>query len=309
MNIDAEELKNQARVSTADQLRGFIEKISDILKKEREEGKIGSEKVKGGLIELSAQGEAIVVGDIHGDLDSLTRILKESQFLKRAEKNRVYLIFLGDYGDRGEDTPEVYWVILKLKTIFPEKVILLRGNHEPPEGLSVYPFDLPYFLRVKYGSEAGREILSLFIPFFNLLPHALLVRGKYLMLHGGVPEGVSSVEDIANAHITHPKTSFLEQILWNDPAEIEGSYPSPRGAGRFFGEDVSEKVLGLLGVKTLIRSHQPSEGASATHGGKVLTLFSRKGPPYYNAKAAFLDIDLSTPPKDAYKFSREASLF
>lgn len=306
--MDAQQLKNQAKLSTAHQLKGLLERVSGILKKEREEGKIGSQEVAGGLVNISSGEKAIVVGDIHGDLDSLTKIFKGSRFIKRVEKDKVYLIFLGDYGDRGEETPEVYWVILKLKASFPENIILLRGNHEPPPGLGVHPFDLPHFLRARYG-EQGTELLPLFTPFFNLLPHTLLVKRKYLMLHGGLPEGIGSIEDIANAHVIHPETPYLEQILWSDPQDLKGSYPSPRGAGRIFGEDVSDKVLGLLGVKTLIRSHQPCEGASVSHKGKVLTLFSRKGPPYYTGKAAYLDIDLLAPAKDARQLAREACLF
>lgn len=306
--MDVQKLKSEAKASTAYQMRGFLEGASRILEKEKKEGKIGSGEVSGGLLILPSEGESIVVGDIHGDLDSLIRILKQSRFFKKVEKDKVYVIFLGDYGDRGNETPEVYWVILKLKVSFPENVILLRGNHEPPPGLGVHPFDLPYFLRARYGEE-GKKLLSLFTPFFNLLPHTLLVKEKYLMLHGGLPENITSIEDIAKANETHPKTSHLEQILWSDPQELRGSYPSPRGAGRIFGEDVSERILNLLGVKTLIRSHQPSEGASAHHRGKVLTVFSRKGPPYYTSKAAYLNIDLTIPAEDAYQLAQEACLF
>ena len=42
------------------------------------------------------------------------------------------LIFLGDYGDRGDKSAEIYYIILKLKLAFPEQVVLLRGNHEAP---------------------------------------------------------------------------------------------------------------------------------------------------------------------------------
>ena len=129
------------------------------------------------------------------------------------------------------------------------------------------------------------------------------------MLHGGLPEGISSIEDIAKAHQTHPTTRYLEQILWSDPGTFKDSYPSPRGAGRIFGENISRKVLELLGLQTLIRSHEPCDGTLATHKGKVLTLFSRKGPPYYNANAAYLEIELSFPAKNAYQLSQEAHLF
>ena len=307
--MDAVQLASQASVSSFEEMRSFLQQVIQILKRERREGKAGFQKIKGGLVELEPEGEAVVVGDIHGDLKSLTTILKQSQFLSKANKNnKVYLIFLGDYGDRGEQTVDVYWVILKLKLTFPENVVILRGNHEGPEDLGVHPFDLPYFLNSRYGKN-WREIFSFFPTLFNSLHHALTVKGKYLMLHGGVPEEINSIEDIAMAHQTHPATDYLTQILWNDPGDGKGCYPSPRGAGIIFGEDISKKVLEKLKVKTLIRSHEPCEGVLPTHRGRVLTLFSRKGHPYYNSRAAYLEIDLSAPAKDAYQLAKEAHLF
>lgn len=306
--MDALQLARQASSSSSRELEFLLREVIQILRREREKGRMGSQKLREGLVELEPGGKALVVGDLHGDLDSLTSILKESQFLRKVKQDEIYLIFLGDYGDRGEETPEVYWVILKLKSTFPERVILLRGNHEGPPDLGVHPFDLPYFLRARYAG-AWRDLLPLFAQLFSHLPHALVVGEKYLMLHGGLPENVRSIEDIAKASQTHPAKDYLTQILWSDPGRVRGSYPSPRGAGRIFGEDISQRVLERLRLKTLIRSHEPCEGAVAVHAGKVLTLFSRKGHPYYNSRAAYLNVDLSAPGKDAFQLSREAHFF
>ncbi|MBS7605143.1 MAG: metallophosphoesterase family protein [Candidatus Bathyarchaeia archaeon] len=262
--------------------------------REAEAGLIGEAKVTGRLIFILPKGEAIIVGDIHGDLESLKYILDESGFLNKALDGRdVYLIFLGDYGDRGEYSPEVYYVILALKNLFPEKVILLQGNHEGPEDILAHPHDLPYQMRRKFGLDGlivYRELSNLFRRFYT----AVIVKDRYVMLHGGVPSGARSIEDVAFAYIKHPAESHLEEILWSDPEDwISGKYPSPRGAGYLFGEDITMKFLELLGVKFLIRGHEPAdEGYKFNHGGRVLTLFSRKGPPYYNAEAAYLMLRL-----------------
>jgi hypothetical protein len=53
-------------------------------------------------------------------------------------------------------------------------------------------------------------------------------------------------------------------------------------------------VLRRFNVKILIRGHEPSgDGFKVNHTGKVLTLFSRKGPPYFNAQGAYLNVELS----------------
>lgn len=67
------------------------------------------------------------VADLHGDLDSLHQTLSVTQF---HSKDAVMLCFLGDYGDRGPDTMGVLLEVLDLKVHHPERIILLRGNHE-----------------------------------------------------------------------------------------------------------------------------------------------------------------------------------
>ena len=75
---------------------------------------------------------------------------------------------------------------------------------------------------------------------------------------------------------------------------IKGTIASPRGADRLFGEDITKQLLTMLNVEALIRGHQSfSDGYSSMHGGRVLTLFSRKGPPYNNTFGAYLHLDIS----------------
>jgi diadenosine tetraphosphatase ApaH/serine/threonine PP2A family protein phosphatase len=204
------------------------------------------------------------------------------------------LIFLGDYGDRGARSTEVYYTILKLKLAFPEQVILLRGNHEGPEDLMASPHDLPLQFQFKF-KEDGRAVYSKVRELFACLYNAVLVEERYLMVHGGLSPEITSAQDLANANMTHPENDVLEDLLWSDPNDtIKSVLYSPRGAGKLFGKSVTEKVLQKLGVKILIRGHEPcEEGYKLNHDGKVLTLFSRKGAPYFNAYGAYLQVPLS----------------
>jgi protein phosphatase len=259
-----------------------------------EDGNVGRLLVIGRLIEASPVGEAIVVGDLHGDLESLTSILDSSNFLKKVEDGKdVLLIFLGDYGDRGIRSPEVYYVVLKLKELFPDNVILMRGNHEGPPDLLASPHDLPAHLNRKFGTRGSEAYLKL-RELFNHLYTGVLVKGEVIFLHGGVPSQAKNVDDIAYAHEKHPRERHLEEILWSDPWEgISGTIASPRGAGKLFGEDVTSNLLRMLGVIALVRGHESSEeGYKTNHDNKVLTLFSRRGPPYRNKFGAYLHLDL-----------------
>ena len=75
------------------------------------------------LIDL--QGPYLIVGDIHGQILDLFRI-----FHKFGLPPTQKYVFLGDYVDRGEFSLETIVLILTLKIMWPDSMILLRGNHE-----------------------------------------------------------------------------------------------------------------------------------------------------------------------------------
>lgn len=267
--------------------------------------------VLGKLVKVKPTKKAIIVGDIHGDLESLIHIVKESHFLKLAENGEdVLLIFLGDYGDRGVYSVEVYYVVLTLKQHFPANVLLLRGNHEGPEDILAYPHDLPVQLRTRFGNESKKAYKKL-RELFQQLYLAVLVENQYILIHGGLPSRAVCIEDLAYAHEKHPRESFLEEMLWSDPMEnLKGVYASPRGAGKLFGEDVTEHFLKMLGVKVFIRGHEPCKrGFKTNHNEKILTLFSRKGEPYFNEQGAYLHVDLSLKIESAAELESFIRLF
>jgi protein phosphatase len=210
------------------------------------------------------------------------------------ENSDHLLIFLGDYGDRGPFSAEVHYIVLKLKLLFPKQVILMRGNHEGPVDLQAVPHDLPATFEARFG-KGWQEAYDGVRELHQQLYLAVLVENQYLLIHGGLPSTANTIADLADAHKTHPKERILEDMLWSDPDDsIERLYPSPRGAGKLFDQNTTDKALDRFGVKILIRGHEASpEGYQISHKGKILTLFSRKGPPYFNAYGAYLELNLS----------------
>jgi len=271
----------------------LIQQARQMLKTEN--GRLGNFRIFGRHVEINSGGQAVIVSDIHGDLESLVQILGHSDIVHRMKEDEsVCLIFMGDYGDRGEFSAEVYYVILKLKLLYPKQIILMRGNHEGPMDLLASPHDLPTQFEARFGKK-WHEVYDETIKLFPHMYVSASVEKRYLIIHGGLPQQAQKLEDFAFANETHPKTSFLEEILWSDPSEgVNSVCPSPRGAGRYFGNDVTETVLDALDVRILIRGHEPcSEGFQISHDGRILTLFSRKGEPYNNLHGAYLDITLS----------------
>jgi protein phosphatase len=298
-NPKISQLAKAALEAEANEFTCLAEEVTSLLSKET--GKIGKMHIKGKLITLEPHGEAAIIGDIHGDLESLVYILNDSDFLEKAKRQEdIMLIFLGDYGDRGLYSVEVYYVILKLKQMFPEKVVLMRGNHEGPEDLLAYPHDLPFQFQQRFGKQGG-AVYARVRTLFNQLYNAVLVENRFILIHGGFPTSARSIDDLAYAHERHSRETFLEEMLWNDPEEtISGMFPSSRGAGKLFGSDVTAVFLGMFKVNALVRGHEPcGEGFKLNHGGRVLTLFSRKGEPYFNEHGAYLRLNLSLEIKDA----------
>mgnify|MGYP000271122659 CR=1 FL=1 len=289
-----DELVEEALKTGADELVDLAENASPLLVR-GEIHRSGAEVI-GRLIKLPRTGRAIVVGDIHGDIISLQHILRDSRFIERASSGEeLWLVFLGDYGDRGQRSPEVYYVVLKLLEMFPERTVLLRGNHEGPNDILASPHDMPYHFIAKFGHEDGIRAYKAIRDLWDELYIAVLVEEAAVMLHGGAPSKARSLEDVAFAHEKHPREPHLEEILWSDPEEgITGALPSWRGAGCLFGPDITRRFLLTMDARALIRGHEPAElGYKFNHGGLVLTLFSRKGPPYFNEMAAYLELDLS----------------
>ncbi len=304
-----ENLVKEAMVVNLDEFLGLVNTVVEL--QANEHGRVGSLQITGRLVNLMPKGEAVVVGDIHGDLESLFHILKAIDFIEKVKENeQCLLVFLGDYGDRGVHSPEVYYVVLRLKEAFPKNVVLMRGNHEGPDDILAYPHDLPDHLYIKFGENSSQAYAKL-RELFRYLHNAVLVKERYVLLHGGVPTQAKTVDDLAYAHEKHPRETHLEEILWSDPWEgLTGTYASPRGAGKLYGENETDRLLNMLNVKVLIRGHEPSqEGFKINHSGKILTLFSRKGSPYFNEQGAYLQLDLGYTAEKAFQLEQFIRLF
>jgi protein phosphatase len=219
----------EAFESSCEEFQKLVEETQSILSSEQ--GQIGNLQILGRLIKINPTGNALIIGDLHGDLESLIHILEESKILKRMQDASDQIgVFLGDYGDRGPLSPEVYYTVLKLKLHFPRQIVLMRGNHESPKDLMASPHDLPRQLQTKFGqtwTQVYKKLLALHQHLYN----ASVVQDRCLIIHGGLPEHAQTFDDLAFAHLKHPKQSLLEDMLWSDPDEsVDRTRPSPRGA-------------------------------------------------------------------------------
>ncbi|OAG33324.1 hypothetical protein NEIG_01809 [Nematocida sp. ERTm5] len=213
------------------------------------------------LLDLSS--EVVVVGDIHGQFFDLLNILKIS--------SKKYL-FLGDFVDRGANSVETIILLFYMKTLHPESVLLLRGNHESLKTSSSYGFKTECM-------QAHRSKLLWYkiCEVFNYLPICAVIDKKIFAVHAGIgPElNLEEVQDIYRV-CDIPNSGVLADLLWSDPnVETEEFIESTRGVGYYFGEKQVDIFLKRTGLVQIIRSHQlVDEGYKEDFGGKVITIWS-----------------------------------
>ena len=71
-------------------------------------------------------GRTIAIGDVHGDLEGLERLLARLPVLLPEDT----LLFVGDYVDRGPNPAGVVRRVRSLPSETAARVVFLRGNHE-----------------------------------------------------------------------------------------------------------------------------------------------------------------------------------
>ncbi len=156
-------------------------------------------------------GRTFAIGDIHGDVEALYRLLHA--FPELDERDTI--VFVGDYLDRGPRSKDVVDYVRSMPERTPAKVVALRGNHEdawlrvieqgwpefslpitngclatyrsftggapPEEGEPMKNDELPAILR---GTFFPPEVVAWMreLPFFYEDEHAIYV-------HAGLPHG------------------------------------------------------------------------------------------------------------------------
>eukprot|EP00397_Hematodinium_sp_SG-2012_P056784 GEMP01070410.1.p1 GENE.GEMP01070410.1~~GEMP01070410.1.p1 ORF type:complete len:368 (+),score=77.90 GEMP01070410.1:37-1140(+) len=189
-----------------------------------------------------------VVGDVHGQVRDLLELFKIG-----GDVPTTNYLFLGDYVDRGGFSVEVITILCALKVSYPNRIALLRGNHESRQVTQVYGFYDE--CRKKYDSH---QVWSWFTDAFDYLPLACCVDGSFFGIHGGLSPSVQYLDQIRilDRFAEIPHEGPLSDIVWSDPSEREGFQVSPRGAGFLFGEDVLDRFLHLNNLAKVVRAHQ-----------------------------------------------------
>eukprot|EP00929_Paragymnodinium_shiwhaense_P002334 TRINITY_DN10255_c0_g2_i2.p1 TRINITY_DN10255_c0_g2~~TRINITY_DN10255_c0_g2_i2.p1 ORF type:complete len:750 (+),score=188.83 TRINITY_DN10255_c0_g2_i2:108-2357(+) len=248
---------------------------------------------------VEAQVPCTVFGDIHGQLRDVLLLFNQYGWPGAADDRQF--VFNGDFVDRGAHQVEVLLMLLSLKVCFPDRIWLVRGNHEDVVANKAYGFEkacVDYF-------EDGPTLFSVFQICFDLLPFACLIDKKVLVVHGGIGDGDWTVDKLGGyQRPIHSDAIYqdglLFNVLWSDPiedddrseAKVIGVHPSTRGGlATKFGWNVTTEFCAKNNIHMIIRSHQAKQGGlgfDAMHEMMLMRVFSARDYDDHDNDAAVL---------------------
>nr|CAH8862024.1 unnamed protein product [Trichobilharzia regenti] len=216
---------------------------------------------------VSTSSPVMIVGDLHGQHGDLLQYFK----LCGKPPDQKY-VFLGDYVDRGKQSLETISLILAYKLKYPDKAVVLRGNHECSRINRIYGF----YDECK--RRYSTKLWKVFTDCFNCLPLAAVVDSSMFCAHGGLSPDLKKLEQLNEIRrpTEVPDMGVICDLLWSDP---DGSYTgwkeNERGVSYTFGEDAVHRFMKDCNVSLIVRAHQVVEdGYEFFADKKVVTVFS-----------------------------------
>lgn len=231
--------------------------------KERIPDFVESEKI----VNLDERPSSVFVGDTHGDLEA-SKIVWD-RFEREVGNEETYLVFLGDYVDRGSKSQENIDFLLSKKRDYPNGVILLLGNHDAYQMRELRPAD---FWQSLWEEEYE------YYKDLSYLPWIAISEGL-VATHGTLPF-VSDLGELKGQHEElFEKENELDIPMWISTVwgdlnkEIQDAQMDPLTGRPQFSKEIILQYMQKHDWNISIRAHQPGmQGWSFSDS--VLTLFT-----------------------------------
>jgi len=209
----------------------------------------------------------IICGDIHGQFYDLMELLKVGGQIPDTN-----YLFMGDFVDRGYYSVETFLLLLALKVRHPDRITLIRGNHESRQITQVYGF-YEECMR-KYGSV---NVWRYCTDIFDYLSLSAIINDRIFCVHGGLSPSINTLDQIRliDRKQEVPHDGAMCDLMWSDPEDIEAWGISPRGAGYLFGKSVVAQFCQTNKLDKICRAHQlVMEGYKHMFDDTVVTVWS-----------------------------------
>ena len=159
-----------------------------------------------------------VCGDVHGQYYDVMKLFR----LGGDVPDKKY-VFMGDYVDRGYFSVETVELLLALKARYPDRIVLLRGNHESRGITQVYGFYDECMQ--KYGNTNAWKY---FMDVFDCMSIAALIDNKVLCVHGGISPFIRTIDHINSIYRFQEVANegLYADLLWSDPEPDLDGYVS-----------------------------------------------------------------------------------
>jgi len=226
-----------------------------------------------------------ICGDIHGQFYDLRELFKVG-----GDVPDTNYLFMGDFVDRGFYSVETFLLLLALKVRYPDRITLIRGNHESRQITQVYGF-YDECLR-KFGSV---NVWRYCTEIFDYLSLSAIIEDRIFCVHGGLSPSINTLDQIRTIDRKQevPHEGPMCDLMWSDPEDIDGWGLSPRGAGYLFGGDVVNQFNSINKLTLIARAHQlVMEGYKPMFNDTLVTVWSAPNYCYRCGNvAAILELD------------------
>lgn len=161
--------------------------------------------------------------------------------------------------------------LLSYKIAEPNNFFISLGNHETA---SVGKLQFHKESIKKYGND---EFFKLSHALFKSFPTAYLINNEVFVTHGGISPftTLDRIRQIDRVEPDIEDEDIINDLIWSDPVNTNGTTNSHRGLGFLFGPDITHDFVQKNNISVIIRSHQYKElGFSEQHDGLCITIFS-----------------------------------
>ncbi|OBZ83785.1 putative serine/threonine-protein phosphatase C22H10.04 [Choanephora cucurbitarum] len=198
-----------------------------------------------------------VVGDIHGQYYDLIEIFRIGGYCP--DTNYLFL--------------ETISLLTCLKLRYPDRVQLVRGNHESRAVTQTYGFYAECVR--KYGSA---NVWKYFTDMFDFLTLSVVIDNSLFCVHGGLSPTIHVLDQIKiiDRFKEIPHEGAMADLVWSDPDPDKEEFAiSARGAGYTFGSQVVNRFLHLNQMDHILRAHQLcNAGYQVLFDDKLSTVWS-----------------------------------